>query len=154
MANASGVGVVRTSGGAVVRGGRVGTGGISVRILGIPELIAKLTAINRIARIGLGQLNHETADNVVKAAQGNIHSITGNLASGVKAEQSGPYNWNVTASSRDGNVGEKNTKEYAGYVEYGTSKMSARPYLRPAVQQARPGVIAGLTALARWIESV
>lgn len=154
MANSSGVGVIRSSSGGAVRGGRVGTGGISVRIIGVPELIAKLTAINRVARIGLGKLNHEAANGIVERAQAGVNSITGNLASGIKATQSGPYSWEVTASSRDGNVGEKNSKEYAGYVEYGTSKMSARPYLRPAVTGARPVIVAGLTAIARWIEAL
>lgn len=30
--------------------------------------------------------------------------------------------------------------EYAGYVEYGTSRMAAQPYLRPALSMLREGI--------------
>lgn len=34
--------------------------------------------------------------------------------------------------------------EYGIYVEYGTSRMGAQPYLQPAVEAARPGFEAAL----------
>lgn len=37
------------------------------------------------------------------------------------------------------------TAKYAMYVEYGTFKMAPRPFLRPALRAAGPGLVGGLT---------
>lgn len=37
--------------------------------------------------------------------------------------------------------------EYAAYVEFGTSRMAAQPYMTPAAEEARPAYIAALTQL-------
>jgi HK97 gp10 family phage protein len=36
------------------------------------------------------------------------------------------------------------TAEYGGYVEYGTSKMSAQPYMGPAAERRTPGFVDAL----------
>ena len=37
--------------------------------------------------------------------------------------------------------------EYAAFIEFGTSKMAAQPYMTPAAEEARPAYIAALTQL-------
>lgn len=37
--------------------------------------------------------------------------------------------------------------EYAGFVEYGTSRMAAQPFLRPALARVKPGFKAKVAAL-------
>lgn len=47
----------------------------------------------------------------------------------------------------DGLTGEVGTnKEYAGYVEFGTYKMAAQPYLIPALKSKQGEVIAAIAA--------
>lgn len=50
-------------------------------------------------------------------------------------------------SQADGLTGEIGTnKEYAGYVEFGTYKMAAQPYLVPALKSKQGEVIAAIKA--------
>lgn len=39
--------------------------------------------------------------------------------------------------------------EYAIYVEYGTRRMAARPYMAPAAEQVRPAFIAAMKEIVR-----
>jgi len=39
--------------------------------------------------------------------------------------------------------------EYAGYVEFGTSRQRAQPYLTPAAEAVRPGFEAAMTQITR-----
>lgn len=39
--------------------------------------------------------------------------------------------------------------EYAGYVEFGTSRQRAQPYLIPAAESVRPGFEAAMTQITR-----
>lgn len=41
--------------------------------------------------------------------------------------------------------------EYSIYVEYGTYRMSAQPYMTPAAEQARPRFLAALQNLERHV---
>jgi HK97 gp10 family phage protein len=101
----------------------VGGGVLSnVRIVGVEQLIAKLNLVANIARLEMGLTCAGAANHMEALAKANVPKVTGNLASGIKTTKgAGPYNYEVTASSLDGNIGEKNTKEYAGYVEFGWS---------------------------------
>jgi phage protein, HK97 gp10 family len=101
----------------------VGGGVLSnVRIVGVEQLIAKLNLVANVARLELGLLTKGAAEHMENAARENAPSVTGNLKSGIKTSRgAGPYNWEVTASTLDGTVAEKNQKEYAGYVEFGWS---------------------------------
>lgn len=47
--------------------------------------------------------------------------------------------------------------EYAAYVEFGTSKMAAQPYLRPALEEARRGldqIADGVNSLSELIAAI
>jgi HK97 gp10 family phage protein len=128
------------------------TGGIQV--LGVREAIAALEGAGRIARISVGLLVHNAAESMAERARENIHNVTGNLESGTRAEQGGPYYWNVISSSLEGDDPSgtgKNQKEYAGFVEFGTSKMSPRFYMTRAYADTRPEVVAELQVIASEI---
>lgn len=58
---------------------------------------------------------------------------TGNLASSLVATRTGDLRWQVTAHA-----------EYAIYVEMGTRKMAAQPYLLPSLQEVWPSMMQAL----------
>jgi len=61
----------------------------------------------------------------------------GTLMNSIKAEQVGPLSWRVNAAA-----------EYAIYVEVGTYKMNAQPYLDPALRQTWPSLLTALRTIA------
>jgi HK97 gp10 family phage protein len=65
----------------------------------------------------------------VERSKNLIHNVTGTLASAVYATVGGKTQRGVLLGVR------KKKAPYAGYVEFGTSKMTARPYFRPALLQ-------------------
>ena len=81
----------------------------------IPEVIAHVEAVSRAAP-------KRFADKVLATSQGNVPVDTGALKASGYSESG--------ESGKTAEVGY--TAEYAGYVEYGTYKMSAQPYLGPA----------------------
>lgn len=142
----------------LLRGGvSVGGGGATVgriTVLGVPEAIAKLTGVGKIARISLGVITRESAQHMAERAKANIHSVSGNLASGTYATQLGPYTWQVVSSSMEGDIAGKNDYEYADFVEFGTSKMEPRAYMTRAYEETRPETLAAVVALAAAIEAI
>ena len=56
---------------------------------------------------------------------------TGYLRSTIGFERQAPLHWIVYAGAH-----------YAGFVEFGTSKIVARPYLRPALTLMQPTILA------------
>jgi hypothetical protein len=132
-------------------------GGTSVvsrfRVLGVPETLIKLGLVNKIARVELGFLTGEVARRIAATAKENINNITGNLESGTYAEKGKtPYTWYIVSSSMAGNNPEKNYYEYAGYVEFGTSKMAPRMYMTRAYRTHLPDAVAGLKAIGAHLE--
>lgn len=59
------------------------------------------------------------------------NSDTGFLAANIRAEPIGPGIVRITAYAR-----------YSAYLEYGTSKMAPRPFMRPALRMLRPRIAA------------
>lgn len=130
----------------------------SVKLVGVPQLLAKLRAVNTICAAELGLLTMGVADKVYKEALENVPTVTGNLKTGIKLEKGGvAYNWTVSASSVAGTdpagVG-KNKKEYAGFVEFGTSKMAPRSYMTKAWGVAAPLGREGLQVIASKLEAL
>jgi len=56
---------------------------------------------------------------------------TGHLRSTIGFERQAPLHWIVYAGAH-----------YAKFVEFGTSKMAARPYMRPALALTQPTILA------------
>lgn len=123
-------------------------------VLGLPQAIAKLTGVGRLARISLGVITREAAQHMAERAKANIHNVTGNLGSGTYATQVGPYLWEVVSSSMEGTVGGKNEKEYSRFVEYGTSRMEPRAYMTRAFEDTRPEAFVAIKALAAAIQAL
>ena len=94
---------------------------------------SELRALSRDLKAGAGQVRPR-AEQVVKKSAFDIEATgkinapvdTGNLESSISTDIDG-----LTAQ-----IGP--TAEYGGYVEYGTSKMDAQPYMGPAVDRHAP----------------
>ena len=148
------------------RGKGVASGRITV--LGANELIAKFEGIKSYAALRTGHTVYELADIVWYAARDLVPFDTGNLQSGIHKMKIGPYDWAVEASSAAGDGGNGNANqgewgkrkrpkndpahEYANYVEFGTSKMSAKPLMRPAFAAAYARSGPKMKKLARELE--
>jgi HK97 gp10 family phage protein len=142
---------------ALIRGLPKQTGGAvagNVRVLGVQQAIAKLESVKRFAQLELGFTVTATAAIMETRAKEYVPVITGNLKSSIKTERVGPYDSVVTASSLEGNVEEKNDKEYAGFVEFGTSKMAGRFFMTKAWRESYPYAVGQLQALAARIQSL
>lgn len=77
----------------------------------------------------------KTADNIVKGAQDRAPVRTGALRDSIHKEGSG-NDTRVTVGV-----------PYGVYVEYGTSRMGARPFLWPALEAERPIYLAAWRAI-------
>jgi len=93
----------------------------------IPEVIAAVEARSR-------SYPKQKADEVLKNARSKIHRVTGEL-------QDTAY----TQSVEHGKTAEiVFPSDHAAPVEYGTYKMSARPYLYPAMMEAEDDFFSGI----------
>lgn len=105
--------------------------GVQIKVVfnRLPDFIHSMTQ-------GAGPAHvQQTADEIVTDAKRRAPIRTGKLRESIRRAGSGLH---ATVE-----VGVP----YASYVEYGTSRMGARPYLWPAVEQARRGYIDGWQAI-------
>jgi len=93
-----------------------------------------------------GLLLQRATDAVMKAAydiEGQAKDVvpfdTGNLQSSIQTKQEGPVSATVGPRAVD----------YAIHVEYGTYKMRARPYMRPAAERVAPAFISAMEQIAK-----
>ena len=96
----------------------------------------RLPQITAALRPKASQIVRKTAADVEARAKSIVPVDTGNLKNSIQTEMES----DLTAV-----VGTN--VEYAPYVEYGTYKMAARPYLGPAAEAVRPGFEAAMKAL-------
>jgi HK97 gp10 family phage protein len=143
--------MARLSRAAVVTPARAG-GFVGVQVLGLPAAIAKLRLIGGATSRRLGYILYATAQRVESVAKEKVPVESGNLESGISTTKLGIYDWVVVAASTAGNIEGKNTKEYAAFVEYGTSKMAAEPFMRPAAAKGREYLVSNVRLLATALE--
>ena len=88
------------------------------------------------------------AGRIVLDARSNIHNVSGELAASIRRarprESTDPIAYVFAGNRREGVY-------WHGFVEYGTAKMAARPYLRPDVDAARFGLIRAVQRAAEKV---
>ena len=89
--------------------------------------LTKLLALQAGAQAKANMVIRKVALDVEAYAKSVVPVDTGNLKNSLDAFQRDRLLWWVAT-----NV------EYAAFVEFGTSRMHARPYLTPAVERVRP----------------
>lgn len=113
-----------------------------MRITGDIELIDALgNAQQRVGSRGATVLR-STSGRITRSAKQKVRVDTGNLRSSIGET--------ITGDGRHGTMRAEigPTASYGGYVETGTSRMAARPYLYPAVDEHIEGYYAALERIA------
>lgn len=104
---------------------------ITIEIKGdVREAIEKNLAILRKKIIDV--LTEATSEAYATAKE-LVPIRTGNLYRSIHIEKVSPFEHKVVAGHP---IKEKGKPYYAPFVEYGTRKMSPRPYMRPAMEKA------------------
>lgn len=112
-----------------------------IRINGLEALGAKLSKIKdmesakQIVRINGAELNQKMVRNAVFT----------------RGYSTGQTRRSINMSVEDGGmtVVSKPTTEYASYVEYGTRKMAAQPFVKPSFEAQKPIFIEDLKKLVK-----
>jgi HK97 gp10 family phage protein len=147
---------------------------ITIKVEGLQELERQLLAFGpRVARNGLRAANFAGAKVFREAARKSAPVRKGLLKASIEAfRRRAPNNQakhsvgvkgvrkkyaNTTANRRKGRVGRKYQADgpafYGRFLEFGTSKMAARPFLRPAFENNTQTAIDAVKArLAKAVE--
>lgn len=107
--------------------------GISVHVL-----MNRLPAIAKALRPKVGQEVHRSAFNIETAAKQHVPVRTATLQRSIHTLKTGEMSAEVGPSV-----------EYGIYVELGTHKMAARPYLIPSAEAERPKLNARIKDVLR-----
>ena len=106
---------------------------VSVTINGTENAIGILDGLRESINEGITRGVSEAGEIVVTEAKANCPVDTGNLRASI----------NKQASGNTCTVGTN--CEYAGYVEFGTYKMAAQPYLVPALLNNVDAIVSAVT---------
>ena len=79
----------------------------------------------------------EGADIIIVSAKGKVHNISGNLSRSISKNEVREKNGriDVYVGIEKNELFSKEDRYYPRFVEKGTSKAKARPYLRPALNE-------------------
>jgi HK97 gp10 family phage protein len=95
---------------------------------------------------GAATLNATTAEAIhgledLSAAGAEAGRLVQLRASAAAPKLSGALSRSITAEASGNEVNVSAEAEYAAYVEYGTSRMAAQPYMRPALADSQSAVL-------------
>jgi HK97 gp10 family phage protein len=131
---------------------------VTWKLDGVPGLISVLNLAGQTARAEVGAHNQQTARALQVLARSKVRRDRGDLAAAI-AVAGGGLTWRVgledkSVGSRGGrNSAHLNPSVYGVFVEYGTKRMPASPFMRPAVDQIQGRHSSGLAAVVDRIES-
>ena len=111
---------------------------MEIEILGLTELEEKLSNLDVKLSKALDEALNEIAEKIRDDAKSLVPVDTGALRKSIRIEKKGELQVSVVAG--DGGVINPRTGrevDYAGYVEFGTSRMNPKPYMQPALEKNR-----------------
>jgi len=106
---------------------------------GMGIVFNKLPGMDLSLRAKAGRFLQELAEDIAYLSIQLVPVDTGNLQASIEANKVGPYQWEVTAGNED--------VDYAGYVENGTTRAPAQPFLTPAVEAHKERYRAGIARI-------
>lgn len=110
--------------------------GITIKFDGLDDLLKRIEAQPAKVKSEAGDIIQNTALRVEKRAKASAPEDTGYLKQHITAEKTGELTADVTSLA-----------EYSIYNEFGTRKMAAHPYMRPAMNQEQPFIYQKLNNL-------
>lgn len=102
---------------------------LALRITGLDRIREGLAGAPHQLRAVANRVCDDEMSKVTERAKEIVPVRTGRLRDSIYRRKTGFLSWEVGASMF-----------YAGFVEFGTRYMRARPYLRPAVEEKMPEV--------------
>jgi HK97 gp10 family phage protein len=108
-----------------------------VEVIGMAQLQAALLKAATQTRIAAAQAVQQEVQAVRKDAQDGAPNVTGELDAGIVGESSGIR----------GQV--RSTARHGGFVEHGTYKDEAQPYMAPAAERSRRRFVGRVSALVK-----
>jgi HK97 gp10 family phage protein len=102
---------------------------LALRITGLDRIREGLAAAPHELRVVANRVCDDMMSEVTERAKEIVPVRTGRLRNSIYRKKTGFLSWEVGA-----------TMFYAGFVEFGTRYMRARPYLRPAVEEKMPEI--------------
>jgi len=115
---------------------------MEIEIVGLRELEDKLSRLDEKLKRALEEALEEIAEKIRDDAKSFAPVDTGSLRKSIRVEREGELQFSVVAG--DGGVINPRTGrevDYAGYVEFGTSRMSPQPYMQPALEKNKDEIL-------------
>ena len=109
---------------------------LSLKVKGVDRLVRQLAIKSKQARIATDRQLELSSKRIERMAKVKAPVDTGALKNSIFSAKAGNLTYKVTAP-----------QHYAIYVEKGTRKMRAQPYLKPALDAERPKLISNLRKL-------
>ena len=109
---------------------------VSFKVKGVDRLVRQLAIKSKQARIATDRQLELSSKRLERMAMVKAPVDTGALKNSIFSAKAGNLTYKVTAP-----------QHYAIYVEKGTRKMRAQPYLKPALDAERPKLISNLRKL-------
>ena len=109
---------------------------VSFKVKGVDRLVRQLAIKSKQARIATDRQLELSSKRIERTAKVKAPVDTGALKNSIFSAKAGNLTYKVTAP-----------QHYAIYVEKGTRKMRAQPYLKPALDAERPKLISNLRKL-------
>ena len=115
---------------------------MEIEIIGLTELEDKLSNLDEKLGKALDEALNEIAEKIWDDAKGFAPVDTGSLRKSIRVEKKGKLEVQVIAGG-GGVINPRTGREvdYAGYVEFGTSRMSPQPYMQPALEKNRDEIL-------------
>jgi HK97 gp10 family phage protein len=102
---------------------------LALRITGLDRIREGLAAAPHELRVVANRVCDDMMSEVTERGKEIVPVRTGRLRNSIYRKKTGFLGWEVGA-----------TMFYAGFVEFGTRYMRARPYLRPAIEEKMPEI--------------
>jgi len=115
---------------------------MEIEILGLTELEDNLSNLEEKLGKALAEALDKISEKIRDDAKGFAPVDTGALRKSIRTEKKGKLQVSIIAGG-GGVINPKTGREvdYAGYVEFGTSRMSPQPYMQPALEKNRDEIL-------------
>ena len=109
---------------------------MEIEIVGLKELEDKLSNLDVKLSKALDEALNEIAEKIRDDAKSFVPVDTGALRKSIRIEKKGKLQVSIVAGG-GGVINPRTGREvdYAGYVEFGTSRMNPQPYMQPALEK-------------------